>query len=90
MRLEAPNTGGKLAREVKANDMGSLQFVIYLSKEARVMCTWNGWKKAGVINGAQGTLYDIIYGEGQCPPNTPIALATQRRPINPKATQCRS
>ena len=38
------------------------------------MCTWNGWKKAGVVNGAQGTACDIIYGEGQRPPNIPFAI----------------
>ena len=54
MRLEAPNIGAKLAREVKVTDMDNLQDVIYLAKGARVMCTWIGWKKAGVVNGAQG------------------------------------
>ena len=54
--------------------MDNIQAVLYLAKEARVMCTWNGWKKAGVVNGAQGTAYDIIYGEGQGPPTMPIAI----------------
>ena len=48
--------------------------MVYLAKEARVMCNWNGWKKAGVVNGEQGTVCGIIYGEGQCPPNMPIAI----------------
>ena len=30
--------------------------------------------KAGVVNGAQGTIYAVIYGEGQGPPNMPIAI----------------
>ena len=54
--------------------MNNPQAMIYLAKRIRVMCTWNGWKKAEVINGAQGTVYDIIYGEGQGPPNMPIAF----------------
>ena len=58
MRLEASHIGGKLAREVKVTDMANLQAVIYLAKGARVMCTWNGWKKAGLVNGAQGIVCD--------------------------------
>ena len=74
VRLEASNIGGKLAREVKTTDMSNLQAVLYLVKGARVMCTLNGWKKAGVFKGAQGTVYDTIYGDGQGPPNMPIAI----------------
>ena len=63
--------------------MSNLQAVIYLAKGARVMCTWNGWKKAGVVNGAQGTVYDIIYGEGQGPgPNTtPVAILVRFKTV---------
>ena len=54
--------------------MNNLQAAIHLVKGARVMCSWNGWKKAGVVNGAQGIVYDTIYGDGQGPPNMPIAI----------------
>ena len=73
-RLEASHIGGKLTREVRAADMNSPQAVLYLAKRARVMCTWNGWKKAGVIYAAQGTACDIIFGEGQGPPTMRIAI----------------
>ena len=43
MRLEATHIRGKLAREVKAADMGDLQEMLNLAKGARVMYTWNGW-----------------------------------------------
>ena len=43
VRLEASHIGGKLAREVKAAHMNSLKAVLNLAKEARVMCTSNGW-----------------------------------------------
>ena len=82
MRLKASNTGGKLAREVKATDVDNLQAAIYLAKGARVMSTWNGWKKAGVVNGAQGTVYDIIYGEGQGPPNFPSAILVRFKTVS--------
>ena len=74
MRLEAPNIGGKLAREVKSTDMSIPQAVINLDKGARVMSTWNGWKKAGVINGGQGAVKDIIFGEGQGSHDMPLAI----------------
>ena len=35
--------------------------------------------KAGVFNGAQGSVYDIIYGEGQGPPNMPVATLVRFR-----------
>ena len=71
MRLEPTKIGGKLARKVKAADMNNIQAVIYLAKGARVVCTWSGWKKAGEVNGAQGTVCDIIKGEGQGLPTWP-------------------
>ena len=67
LRLETCNIGGKLARGVQATDMRNLQVVIYLVKGARVIYTLNGLKKAGVVNGAQGTVCDTIYGNGQGP-----------------------
>ena len=88
MRLEATNFGGKRAREVKATDINSFQAVIYLAKEARVMRNLNGWEKAGVGNGAQRTVYDIIYEEGQGPPNMPIAVLVQFGTVN-KGEICR-
>ena len=45
------------------------------------MCTWNGWEKAGVANGAQGTVCDIIHGEGQGPPTSPIFVLVRRRSV---------
>ena len=54
--------------------MVNLQAVIYFAKGARVMCTMYGWKKAGAVNGAQGTVYDTIYKDGQGPHNMPIAI----------------
>ena len=82
MRLEASNIGGKLAREVKATDMNGLYAVIYLVKGARVIYTLNGLKKAGLVNGAQGTVCDIIYGDGQCPPNMPIAVLVRFKKVS--------
>ncbi|XP_034232824.1 ATP-dependent DNA helicase RRM3-like [Thrips palmi] len=40
---------------------GGLDRVLYLSKGARVMLRSNLWLKAGLVNGALGTVVDIIY-----------------------------
>ena len=62
--------------------MKKTQAVIYLAKRARDILTWNGWKKVGVVNGAQGTVYDIIYGEDQGPPTTPIAIPVRFKTVS--------
>ena len=62
--------------------MRNPQAVIYLVKGARVMVALNGWKKAGVVNGAQGTVCDIIYGDGQGPPNMPVAILVRFKTVS--------
>ena len=55
----------------------ALRATLYLAKGARVICTWNGWKVAGLVNGAQGIVHEILYAEGQGPPSMPIAVLEQ-------------
>ena len=62
--------------------MSTLKAAIYLVKGAHVMCALNGWKKAGVINGAQGTVYDIIYGDGEGPHNMPTAIIVRFKTVS--------
>ena len=38
--------------------------------------------KEGVVNGAQGTVYDIIYREGQGPPNMPISILVRFKTVS--------
>ena len=45
------------------------------------MCTWEGWKKAEVVNGAQGAVCDIIYREDQGPTTTPIAILVRFKAV---------
>ena len=84
LRLEASDIGSELSRNYKATDMNfnTPQAVIYLAKGARVMSTWNGWKKAGVVNGAQETVYDRNHREGQGTPNTHIAILVRFRKVS--------
>ncbi len=77
VRIEAMHTGPVEAVETKAEDAGNLQRVLYLAKGAKVTCTWNGWKEAGLINGASGTVHEIIYSSGDGPPGLPVAILVQ-------------
>ena len=77
VRIEAENTGTTYARVATASEVSNLAPVLYLAKGARVMCTWNGWKVAGLVNGAQGIVHEILYAEGQGPPSMPIAVLVQ-------------
>jgi hypothetical protein len=73
-RIDAEHTGNSYARTVKASDCHGLEPHLYLSKGARVMSTSNGWKKAGLVNGAIGTVHEIIYDKGKGPPDMPVAI----------------
>ena len=77
VRIEAIHTGPLAAAETKAEDAGNLQRALYLAKGCEVVCTWNGWKEAGLINGARGTVHEIIYGTQQGPPGLPLAILVQ-------------
>lgn len=61
----------------QAKDARGLEPELALAIGAPVMCTWNGWVDAGIMNGALGTVYDIIYAEGEGPPSIPEAVLVQ-------------
>jgi ATP-dependent DNA helicase PIF1 len=50
-----------------------LEAQLLLAKGSRVMLTANLWTKAGLVNGAMGTVQDILF-EGQGPPSLPTAV----------------
>ena len=62
------------AAKAKSDDAGGLEPVVYLAKDAKVMLTCNIWQQSGLCNGAIGTIYDILYAEGQKTPDLPIAV----------------
>jgi len=77
VRIDAQHTGTVYASTAKASSANGLEPHIFLAKGAKVMCTWNGWKPARLVNGAVGTVYEIIYEKGQGPPSMPVAILVQ-------------
>jgi len=77
VRIDAEHKGNSYAAAAKSNDANGLEPHIYLAKGAKVMCSWNGWKKAGLVNGAVGTVFEIIYAAGVGPPSVPLAILVQ-------------
>jgi hypothetical protein len=55
---------GNGADKVSSSLAGSLVKTLPLSVGCRVMLTRNLWGNAGLVNGAQGTVYDISWREG--------------------------
>ena len=68
---------GKGAERVSSSDAGNLDLDLCVCKGARVMVTSNLWLPAGLVNGAVGHVYDIIYGKGQGPPSLADAVLVQ-------------
>ena len=64
----------KASARLSSDDMGGLEPKIFLSIGARVMLTRNLWIGKGLCNGSMGVVKDIIYQEGDSPPNLPIAV----------------
>ncbi|KAE8739231.1 hypothetical protein FOCC_FOCC015271 [Frankliniella occidentalis] len=65
---------GPGAADGSADDAGGLEKVIYLAKGSRVMLRSNLWLRAGLVNGALGTVVDVIYHHDKAPPEDPPAV----------------
>lgn len=50
---------------------------LFLSSDALVMLTKNLWQTKGLVNGAIGIVYDIVYQDGCSPPDLPLAVLVQ-------------
>jgi ATP-dependent exoDNAse (exonuclease V) alpha subunit len=72
-RIAAIHSSSEAAK-AKQDDAGGLEAVVHLAKGAKVMLTSNLWQQTGLCNGAIGVIDEILYAEGQKPPNLPIAV----------------
>ncbi|KAE8752106.1 hypothetical protein FOCC_FOCC001268 [Frankliniella occidentalis] len=68
------------ARAATADQACGLDAVIYLSVGARVTLRANLWTRAGLVNGALGTVRAIVYARGRRPGPAPPAQASSVRP----------
>ncbi|KAM4067412.1 PIF1-like helicase [Hirsutella rhossiliensis] len=66
IQVEAKNQG-KGAGQAPSDNAGNLSNKFPVAKGARVMLTTNLWQPAGLVNGAQGTVYDIAWNPGAEP-----------------------
>ena len=73
VKINAVNAPKK-AREAKSDIAEGLENYIMLARGARVMLRRNLWTEAGLVNGIQGTVVDIIYKEGDMAPVLPRAV----------------
>lgn len=73
-RIYAVHTGGKEASKANSNVAKGLEFQILLARGARVMLRTNMCIESGLVNGAIGTVWDILFEENQGPPLLPVAV----------------
>lgn len=72
-KIIAVHTGGKEARKATSDAAKGLETEVLLAKGARVMLTANVWTQAGLVNGAMGTIQDILF-ENEGPTSLPVAV----------------
>ena len=72
-KILAEHTGRGEARKANSDTAKGLEAELLLAKGSRVMLTANIWTEAELVNGALGTIQDILF-EKQGPPSLPTAV----------------
>ena len=72
-KIEARHTGFR-AKQASVETASGLSSVLFLSVGSRVMLSRNLWSEAGLVNGAMGTIYKILYKPGSKPSDLPVAV----------------
>ncbi|CAG8650540.1 20725_t:CDS:2 [Cetraspora pellucida] len=73
-RIHAVHTSGNEAFKADSDIAKGLESQILLAKGTRVMLRVNLCMETGLVNGAMGTIHDILFEENQGPPALPIAV----------------
>ena len=73
VRIEATYVG-RGVKKATANKAMCLPRFLFLSRGARVMLRHNLWTEAGLVNGAMGTVHDIIYKPDTRPGTLPAVV----------------
>src|SRR3546814_4818576 len=76
-RINAAHSCAAAGRTASADLCQCLPPSVLLSVNARVMLRSNTWVEQGLVNGAIGVVYAILYEEGTRPPNLPFAVLVQ-------------
>jgi hypothetical protein len=62
-KIRAVHTGGSEASKADSDTAKGLEAELLLARSARVMLTANLWVSTGLVNGAMGTITDILFKE---------------------------
>ena len=68
---------GQGASKASSDDAKGLEAELLLAVGARVMLTVNVWTSQGLVNGAMGTIRDIVFADGSGPTSLPIAAMVE-------------
>jgi ATP-dependent DNA helicase PIF1 len=73
-KIKAVYTGGTEAKRADSDMAHGLETQLLLARGSRIMLTSNIWTGRGLVNGAMGTVQDLVFEEGQGPPSLPVAV----------------